>query len=109
MIARGKSCRRCGADRWRLNGARKCEMRYRCAPCHAEYMTRWRREKGQGGEGKCGCCGLWTDRLKRDHDHATGRVRDKLCNNCNLLLGHAFDNPRVLERAFEYLRKWGVV
>ena len=39
-----------------------------------------------------------------DHDHATGTVRGLLCNNCNLMLGHARDNQDILLNAITYLQ-----
>lgn len=40
-----------------------------------------------------------------DHCHASGKVRGLLCGNCNSLLGHAKDNPEILESAKDYLLK----
>lgn len=42
-------------------------------------------------------------RLYRDHDHSTGLDRGYLCHNCNVGLGHFFDNVDNLQRAVEYL------
>lgn len=59
-----------------------------------------------------GCCAICKESLvnpedkksfKVDHDHNTGKVRGLLCNMCNLLLGHAYDNIETLKSAITYL------
>jgi Recombination endonuclease VII len=44
-----------------------------------------------------------------DHIHGTTVVRGILCNNCNLVIGHAFENPEVLRALAEYLELMGHV
>lgn len=44
-----------------------------------------------------------------DHCHATDEVRGLLCNNCNVLLGHARDNAEILQAAIDYLRSKEVI
>lgn len=44
--------------------------------------------------------------LKDDHDHNTGLSRDRICNNCNLMLGQAMDSAEVLDNASKYIRYW---
>lgn len=39
-----------------------------------------------------------------DHDHRTGVVRGLLCSDCNLLLGKARDDEKILLKAVGYLR-----
>ena len=40
-----------------------------------------------------------------DHDHGSGKVRGILCHHCNLGIGLAKEDPRVLEEMAAYLRK----
>lgn len=55
---------------------------------------------------KCAICDSgaqnWWD-LNIDHCHTSGKVRGLLCTHCNFILGHAFDTPRILDRAITYL------
>jgi hypothetical protein len=44
-------------------------------------------------------------RACQDHDHKTDRLRDILCNRCNLMLGYADDNIDILEKAIAYLQR----
>ncbi len=57
--------------------------------------------EAQGGV--CKICGK-PGKLVVDHNHTTKIVRGLLCNNCNHVLGHAHDNPEILQRAIEYLK-----
>lgn len=61
----------------------------------------------------CAICGTHKDDIPHeafkhnplviDHDHETGRVRGLLCPSCNLVLGHAKDDVKVLAQAISYL------
>lgn len=44
-------------------------------------------------------------RACQDHDHSTKKLRDILCNGCNLMLGYAKDSVEILKRAIAYLEK----
>lgn len=57
--------------------------------------------------GKCAICENPPDAsgLCIDHSHKTGKVRDLLCKDCNLMLGRSYDNPEVLRRAASYLER----
>jgi hypothetical protein len=44
--------------------------------------------------------------LHWDHDHETGQARDFLCHGCNVGLGHFRDNPKLLQAAIDYLKRW---
>jgi uncharacterized protein YbaR (Trm112 family) len=65
----------------------------------ADYM---RMVRLQGG--RCPICREQVE-LVVDHDHATGRFRGLLCNNCNVALGMLQDSPTLLRRAYWYMRK----
>ena len=58
--------------------------------------------------GVCAICkgegdGKWK-KLCVDHDHNTGKVRQLLCRNCNMVLGQVGDNPNLLEEMIKYLQ-----
>lgn len=46
-------------------------------------------------------------RLSVDHDHQTNKVRELLCDDCNVGLGHFLDDPKLIEVAAAYLRRHG--
>lgn len=55
-----------------------------------------------------GCCYICetsvpNDQIRVDHDHSTGKVRKLLCHHCNVILGHARENPEVLTKCVEYI------
>ena len=59
--------------------------------------------------GLCAICkgegdGRWK-KLCVDHDHTTGKVRQLLCRNCNMVLGQVGDNIHILRSMIEYLQK----
>jgi transposase-like protein len=91
--------------------------RYRCKACQAFYMRaynvgfstdelkKWLAEQGPG----CAICGTENcptgKALAVDHCHSTGRVRGLLCVKCNNGIGNFNDNPKLLQKAIEYLER----
>lgn len=59
----------------------------------------------------CAICGKEFNNTKRtkgpyvDHDHNTGKVRELLCHNCNLGIGHFGDNLKLVHLGYLYLLK----
>lgn len=59
---------------------------------------------------KCAICGvdeqeLAIKKLYVDHSHATGKVRELLCHNCNVSLGLMKESIQTLTKAIAYLDK----
>ncbi len=52
---------------------------------------------------ECEICGPTESRLCIDHDHDSGKIRGVICNNCNVSLGHAGDDPKKLRALADYL------
>jgi hypothetical protein len=40
-----------------------------------------------------------------DHNHTTGKVRAVLCHNCNVIIGLAKENTKILNNIIKYLKK----
>ena len=62
--------------------------------------------------GKCALCPATTPGGKHDnenwfvdHDHVTGKVRELLCFDCNIVLGIIKDSPEHLGRMITYILK----
>jgi len=56
----------------------------------------------QQGE-KCAICKKTMDRPCVDHNHTTGKVRGILCMQCNSMVGNAYEDPKTLLSAIDYL------
>lgn len=89
-LRKNKSGVICAISKWESNRRNKMKTKY-------GHMTGVTEKPVQ-----CQICGK-TKRLCLDHDHATGLFRGWLCHSCNLVLGNAYDDPMILEKAKEYL------
>jgi hypothetical protein len=69
----------------------KQEQSYKCALCESEGFL-----IGKNNH---------TEKLAVDHCHKTGKVRSLLCHNCNRALGLFKDNPELMQKAANYIRK----
>ncbi len=54
-----------------------------------------------------GLCALCRERPAEqvDHDHRTGRIRGVLCGGCNAGLGQLKEDPEIIRRAIDYLKR----
>lgn len=52
----------------------------------------------------CQICGV-RPATAWDHDHATGKIRGRLCSPCNTGIGGLGDDPEILRRAITYLEQ----
>lgn len=56
-----------------------------------------------------GCCAICfikeqpNKKLSIDHDHKTGKIRGLLCNPCNVSMGYAKEDIKILEKMIQYL------
>lgn len=55
---------------------------------------------------KCAICEEIFDIGRVDHDHATNKTRDLLCNRCNLNLGFVETHKEIVKSMLAYLSKW---
>lgn len=88
----------------------------RCKPCRAIEVAKHQRRRLYGvtdeqyrqmvdaQSGACAVCGS-TQRLCIDHNHATGAIRELLCDPCNKVLGLAAEDPTRLRGLAAYLEK----
>ena len=78
----------------------------------------WYEEKLKEQDGRCMGCKIHVDDYRKehkvhthlvvDHCHETGKPRGLLCNNCNVALGCARDDPQTLSRLAKYIRKFKI-
>lgn len=55
-------------------------------------------------DGRCAICGERSEKtLHQDHNHATGAVRDLLCQRCNHGVGNFGDDPNRMLAAAAYV------
>jgi len=59
---------------------------------------------------RCAICGenVGGKSFAVDHDHLSGKVRGLLCGSCNVGIGHFRDDPELLEKAIEYIKRFRV-
>jgi hypothetical protein len=106
------ACQEASSKNWREKNEERVKRNKR-----AQYLKR-RDLKHRTVTAQCEICGLWfvpeaQEGSKHpasphwDHDHGSEKFRGWLCHNHNAMLGHAGDNPEILELGAKYLREHG--
>ncbi len=116
------SCEECQNEKAKAWQARHLERvrGFRRARYGTDFNSLWVQQKGL-----CAVCGVamlprgkHPESVNIDHDHSCcptlakscGKcVRGLVCHRCNLLLGQARDDRRVLEGALKYLDRWQTI
>jgi len=116
------TCKLCGVEKpftaefFAPRGDGSSRLHRRCNPCHAQRLA-FRgvgeyKKYGLTKEGlatlrtrPCVLCGS-TKLLRIDHCHATGKLRNTLCNACNSGLGFFRDRPDLLRLAAQYVEHY---
>ena len=110
--------------RWRAKNPKACseaQKRFykkrpkRCAEITRKYRygiepEEWNIKFEAQGK-RCAICNTDGKKFKKgpghgwrtDHDHKTGKFRGILCHPCNVSIGMAQDDPKILQRAAQYL------
>lgn len=59
-------------------------------------------------QGCCAICGQHQENCRRrlavDHCHASGKVRQLLCDRCNLFVGH-IETPELMQKTLDYIAR----
>ena len=82
--------------------------RNRCKTCHKEQSDlrkKLRQENPAPEAGSCQICRNYTEKWVLDHCHNNMRFRGYICTSCNSGIGLLHDDPEILERALNYLRR----
>lgn len=66
----------------------------------AEKLDEYKKKHGKKG---CDICRRKRP-LRTDHNHETGEFRGFLCHQCNTALGHFGDDPKLMQKAANYVR-----
>lgn len=67
----------------------------------------WYEAQLQAQGGRCAICGYVPKegqrRLAVDHNHYTNKIRELLCQRCNLSVGYMREDPRLIRKMADYL------
>ena len=84
----------------------KSGLRTRCKGCR--FIEKYGNENSKEDilnlleSDSCQICGS-TYRLTIDHNHFTGKIRDRLCSKCNVIVGFSEENSDLLRKIANYI------
>lgn len=111
------SCKKCAIANSRKHHKRRMDTipAYREAKREAYRKSAWGMTNAEyvskrDSQDGCAICGVsFAGRgpyfAHLDHNHATGKIRDFLCTNCNRGIGHLKESLDILQKAISYLER----
>ena len=113
---KNKEAYKARAAEWKAANPEVLKLSRRKNLLKGKYGLSWEAflKKFDDQKGQCAICQcdlhLWHEITAKqpfvDHCHTTGKVRDLLCQQCNVGIGVFKENIENLRRAEEYLKKW---
>ena len=109
---KSKRCKTCGevkldSEFVKADGRHRA-TRNRCKVCHNhqhQIRKELKKENPVPPPGHCQICGNYTDKWVLDHCHTGLTFRGYICTSCNSGIGLLQDDPDILERALNYIKK----
>ena len=93
----GNCCRRCGS-RERLVSTKHCRK------CNVRWVKQWKQTKRLREQMRGKPCGICEKPMAQPcYDERYGNFRGWVCHPCNLMIGHASDDPEIFRRGYWYL------
>jgi hypothetical protein len=91
----------------------KKSVKRRCTNSNFKSKHGWTLEKYEEQlklqNNKCAICGIdienYNRRFSIDHNHKTNKIRELLCNRCNVALGLIKENIETLYHMIDYIKK----
>lgn len=117
--AKTGTCSQCGSVSIKMHGRTwRCVVAIKAGESvsfarRTEVKEKFRQRMLEKQGHRCAICGMKVkgfggkdaDSARIDHDHATGFVREALCNGCNVGLGGFRESPDALRAAIAYLER----
>lgn len=88
--------------------SRRLKLKFRYGLTPDEYDQMFKEQNGLCaicGKKETQCNQYGIQRLSVDHNHQNGKVRQLLCNRCNLLVGPMENNLELVDVVLDYLKE----